>query len=335
MSVPGNLDQFCTGSKIKIAKEGSVAQKATEKHQLRYELVEIPKEFGPVQVLVDDHKIKTYAFTQDDYQSWYFADNSPFGKRIGHAAILANDLLWLFLTERENIVGLHAQEELWFHSPVFAEEQATLQGKYVDKYEKRGKGYVVMEAEARGEDGRLLIRRRGIENTLSDLGSVVGRRTAKGVDKPVTGEYRKDVAPAEKARADLEPGTPIAPLVKHVTQEQMSVFSGAGDYSKNFHTDLNRAREAGLRLPVVQAQQQVGYLTEMLTNFFGASWFTSGWEKLKFIQPVYAGETVTTRGVVTRVVEENEVARLELEIGVENEDGVKTAVGWASAALDG
>src|SRR5215207_3333885 len=104
MSVPGNLDQFCTGSKIKIAKEGSVAQKATEKHQLRYELVEIPKEFGPVQVLVDDHKIKTYAFTQDDYQSWYFADNSPFGKRIGHAAILANVLLWLFLTERENIV---------------------------------------------------------------------------------------------------------------------------------------------------------------------------------------------------------------------------------------
>jgi acyl dehydratase len=312
-----------------------MAQEATEKKEPRYELVEIPEEFGPVQMLVDDHRIKTYAFTQDDYRSWYFSDNSPFNRRIGHASILTNDLLWLFLTSRENIVGLHAQEELWFHNPVFAGEQATLQGKYVDKYEKRGKGYVVMEAEARGEDGRLLVRRRGIEIMRSDLGPVVGRRTAKDVDKQVTAEYRKEVVPAEQARADLKPGTSIAPLVKHVTQEQMSIFSKAGEYSKNFHTDLDRAREAGLRLPVAQGQQLVGYLTEMLTNFFGATWFTSGWEKLKFIHPVYAGETVTAHGIVTGMVEENEGARLELEIWVENGDGVKATVGWASAVVDG
>lgn len=312
-----------------------MAQEATEKKEPRYELVQIPEEFGPVQMLVDDHRIKTYAFTQDDYRSWYFSDNSPFNRRIGHASILTNDLLWLFLTSRENIVGLHAQEELWFHNPVFAGEQATLQGKYVDKYEKRGKGYVVMEAEARGEDGRLLVRRRGIEIMRSDLGPVVGRRSAKDVDEQVTAEYRKEVVPAEQARADLEPETPIAPLVKHVTQEQMSIFSKAGEYSKNFHTDLDRAREAGLRLPVAQGQQLVGYLTEMLTNFFGATWFTSGWEKLKFIHPVYAGETVTAHGIVTGMVEENEGARLELEIWVENGDGVKAAVGWASAVVDG
>jgi acyl dehydratase len=73
----------------------------------------------------------------------------------------------------------------------------------------------------------------------------------------------------------------------------------------------------------------------MLTNFFGATWFTSGWEKLKFIHPVYAGETVTAHGIVTGMVEENEGARLELEIWVENGDGVKAAVGWASAVVDG
>jgi hypothetical protein len=35
------------------------------------------------------------------------------------------------------------------------------------------------------------------------------------------------------------------------------------------------------------------------------------------------------------MVEENEGARLELEIWIENEDGVKSAVGWASAVVDG
>ena len=44
-----------------------MAQEATEKNELRYELVEIPKEFVHVQVLVD--KSKTYAFTQEDYRS--------------------------------------------------------------------------------------------------------------------------------------------------------------------------------------------------------------------------------------------------------------------------
>src|SRR5215208_4530386 len=262
MSVLGTLDQFCTGAISKIAKEGSMAQEATGKHELRYELVEIPKEFGPVQVLVDDHKIKTYAFTQDDYRSWYFSDNTPFGKRIGHAAILANDLLWLFLTERENIVGLHAQEELWFYSPVFAEEQATLQGKYVDKYEKRGKGYVVMEAEARGEDGRLLIRRRGVEIMRIAAGSVVAGKSAKDVERRVSGEYRRDIAPVERARPGLEPGTPIVPLVKRANPEQMSVFSMISPFSKNIHTDLEAAEAAGLRLPIMQGQQQVCFIAE-------------------------------------------------------------------------
>jgi len=310
----------------------SVLEEAAGKKETSYEAVQIPEEFGPVQLVVDDHKIKTFAFTQDDYRSWYLGD-SPFGGRIGHANILANDLLWLFFTKysTEDIVGLHTEEELWFHNPVFAGEQVTLQGKYVDKFEKRGKGYVVMEAEARGEDGRLLIRHRGTE--IMRIQPNPGRGTAKDGGPRVSGEYREDVAPAEQARAGIEPKTPIVPLVKRVTQEQTSVFSGIGQHFKNIHTDLNIAREAGYDLPLTQAMQQVGYLTEMLTNFFGASWFTSGWEKLKFIRPVHPGHTLTARGVVTGSAEEEEGTRLELEIWVEREDGEKTAVGWASARV--
>jgi hypothetical protein len=67
----------------------SVLEEAAGKKETSYEAVQIPEEFGPVQLVVDDHKIKTFAFTQDDYRSWYLGD-SPFGGRIGHANILAN-----------------------------------------------------------------------------------------------------------------------------------------------------------------------------------------------------------------------------------------------------
>jgi acyl dehydratase len=162
----------------------------------------------------------------------------------------------------------------------------------------------------------------------------VAGKSAKDVERRVSGEYRRDIAPVERARPGLEPGTPIVPLVKRANPEQMSVFSMISPFSKNIHTDLEAAEAAGLRLPIMQGQQQVCFIAELLTNFFGASWFTSGWEKVKFISPLYTYDSVTARGAVTGEVEEEEGTRLELEVWVENEAGEMTAVGWASALVD-
>ncbi|WP_243299300.1 MaoC family dehydratase [Bacillus litorisediminis] len=298
-----------------------------------FELVEIPEKFGPLSYPVDDHKIKTYAFTQDDYNPWYFTEDNPFGKRIAHSSILANDLLSLFLTKYNpnTIVGLHTQEELWFHSPVYAGETVTLEGVYVDKYEKRNKGYVVMEAEARGEDGRVLVKHRGIEIMRIHGGSVAAKRTANVEGDVVTGEYDKSIPAAKKATEDIAIGTPIAPLVKHTSAEQSAVYSWIGKYFENIHNNINKAKIAGFDKPVVQGQQQVGYATEFLTNFFGTSWFTSGWEKIKMIRPVLVDEVITVRGVVKDKTVEDGKTKLHLHIWIENEQGEMTIIGWAHA----
>jgi len=299
-----------------------------------YELVEIGEEFGPIEEVITDHKIKAFAFMMDDYHPWYFGD-SPFGKHIGHAGILANDLLQLFTTvyDANTVVGLHTQEELWFVNPVFVGERVRLYGKYVEKYQRRGKGYVVMEADARGEDGRVLLRHRGVEILHIEPGPVVGKSTAEAVEKRVTGEYRKDLEPVQRARAGLPAGTPLPPLVKHVTQEQVAVFSGVGKHLRNIHTDIEIARKGGLPNTMIQGMMECVYLTEMLTSFFGPAWFTTGWEKMKFIRPVYSGESITARGAVTGESRDAEGTRLELEIWVENAAGQMTAAGWASARV--
>jgi acyl dehydratase len=300
----------------------------------RYENIELEEDFGPIEEVVDDYKVKKFAFMMDDYNPWCFGE-SPFGKPIGHAGILANDLLQLFtqVYDPNTVVGLHTQEELWFVNPVFFGERARLYGKYVEKYERRGKGYVVMEADARGEDGRVLLRHRGIEILYVEPGPVVGKSTAEAVEKRVTGEYRKDLEPVSRARSGILPGTPLVPLVKQVRQEQMAVFSGVGKHLRNIHTDIEIARKGGLQNTIAQGMMETIYLTELLTRFFGASWFTSGWEKMKFISPVPAGETIRARGVVTGENREANGTRLELEIWVENAAGKMTAAGWASGNL--
>ena len=100
----------------------------------RYENIVLGEDFGPIEEVVDEYKVKKFAFMMDDYNPWCFGD-SPFGKRIGHAGILANDLLQLFtqVYDANTVVGLHTQEELWFVNPIFVGERARLYGKYVEK----------------------------------------------------------------------------------------------------------------------------------------------------------------------------------------------------------
>ena len=301
----------------------------------RYENIVLGEDFGPIYEVVDDYKIKKFAFMMDDYNPWCFGD-SPFGKRIGHAGILANDLLQLFtqVFDPNTVVGLHTQEELWFRNPVFAGERATLVGKYVEKYERRGKGYVVMEAEARGEDGRLLFQHRGVEILRIEHGEVVGKATAEAPEKRVTGEYRKDLESVTHARCGITPGTPVVPLAKQVFQDQIAVFSLVGKHLRNIHTDIEVARKAGLRDTLAQGIMETIYITEMLTSFFGPAWFTTGWEKMKFIRPVSSGETLAARGVVTGETKEAGGTRIELEVWVENAAGEMTAAGWASGRVN-
>ncbi|GAB3473925.1 hypothetical protein [Nocardiopsis coralliicola] len=295
-----------------------------------FENLEIPERLGPATVRVDDHKIKRFAFTQDDHHPWHL-ESSPFdGRRVGHAALLGNDLVQLFTTvyAASRVVGLHTEEQLWFDSPAFLDEEVTLAGAYTESYERRGQGYVVMEATATGQDGRSVLRHRGVEILRTRPGDVAGRGSSEpGAAGPrrVTGDV-PDGAPAFDPAAP-EPGQVLSPLTKSITVEQAAVFSRVGEYVRNIHNDLDLAREAGLEVPIVQGQQQFGVLAELLTRAVGAPFFAGGWMRVKFLNTLDVHEPFTAEGVVTAVDHD----RTEFEIWVRRADGKLSAAGWASA----
>lgn len=313
-------------------------QDVVAKKEALYELVEVPEAFGPVKVVVDDEKIKSFAFAVDDHGAWYLGTRSPFGGAIGQPLVLANDLLFLFYDKYDGNTarGLHTHEELSFRSPAFRGEEVTISGAYVDRYERRGQGYVVLEAEARGEDGRLLIRHRGTEIMRAHAGAVVGRRSAGApTGHRVTFETANGISAAETARTGLRARTPISPLVKRVTQEQMWIFSWGGHGYRNVHTDLERAAESGLERTLVQAQQQTSFIAELMTRFFGPIWLTTGELDLRFVSPAFAGDRLTVGGAVLDEIVTERERRLQLEVWVTRDDGTPTGLGWASAALGG
>jgi acyl dehydratase len=304
-----------------------------------FEAMEVGEELGPIELVVDDHYVKRYAFCVDDYHPWSFGESSPFGGRVGHAAILVPELLRLLNTRYDpnTEVGLHQKEEIWLHAPVAVGESVVLTGSFVDKYVKRDKGYVVTDAEARSQrDGRLLVRHRSIEIARVDPDVALGGGSAAPTEaaRRATAVFPADREPVARAAPGLPVGTPVVGPVKRVHQDQMSVFSNVQAFWRNIHTDVEVARKAGSERTIAQGLMASMYLSELGTAFFGRAWFETGWTFHTFLHPVYAGDELTARAVVSGHPDSPEGSRVELEAWLANQDGVKVVVGWLSAVVD-
>jgi hypothetical protein len=171
-----------------------------------------------------------------------------------------------------------------------------------------------MEAQAVGEDGRSIVRHRGIEI----LRTVPGRIAGRGSDSPrkkVSGEISPNARVVDAVRADTRVGDVLKPLSKTITAEQAAVFSRIGEYVHNIHDDLDIARAGGLKVPIVQGQPQAGCVAEYLARAFGKAWFTDGWFQVKFIGTLNVFDSMEITGRVAAITSEAQDRwKVELEV---------------------
>lgn len=294
-----------------------------------FDAIVIPEPFPPVEITLDADRVRSHAFAQGDYGSWYFSD-SPFGGPIGHPLQLANDLLFLFYEtyDGNTAEGLQTHERLRWRSPLHLGETVRIEGAYVERYENRGHGYVVMEAEARA-DGRRIVEHRGTEIMRTRAGEVSGRSRATPSGRRVLADPDRSLPAVTRAVLGAPLGSPVPGLSRHFTQDQMNVFSWLSRGYRNVHTDIGRARDSGVGRTIVQALQQTGLIAEAMVAYFGASWFTSGELDLRYTHPAYCEEELTVRAAL---VGESEGAQ-ELEVWIDSESGARTALGWARAKV--
>jgi acyl dehydratase len=312
----------------------------------RFDLVEIPERFGPRELLLDEARVKAFAYAQDDYHPWH-SQGSPFGGAIGQASLFANELMQIYF-ERYRIdvheqgggawlEEAHVEETLWFESPAFLGETVLLDGCFVEKYVKGGRGAVVLEGEARAGDGRLIMGHRAIEYfAMEGPTEDTNRAEHEPPMRRVRREGEPGIAPAYSAHADTLPGTPIVALQKTISFPQQLVFSTLDhpEAQRSVHTDFEIARRAGLSAPLTQGQQLACHICEAMTRFFGSAWYTTGRVRIKFLAAVLAGETIQIGGVVRERVLRDQLEVLELDVWVENGAGELVAVANASAAAN-
>jgi acyl dehydratase len=133
------------------------------------------------------------------------------------------------------------------------------------------------------------------------------------------------------AAEHLAIGQEIAPTVKQMTIERMSRPLMAG--GNPIHYDAAFAQNTGLPAPIATGVMSSAFLSETLTKAFGVDWIRSGSMDVKFIRPIYAGDTVTAHGRITGKRETSTGVRIALDIWCETQRGEPVTVGTASVVV--
>jgi hypothetical protein len=123
----------------------------TEFKKLTYAAVQVGEEFVSDDHLVIPEDIETHAFAVEDDHPWLAESLAP-------PTLMANQALHLRHSKYIVHAGLHAKMEFTFLEPIRPGMRVRTRGKVVDKYERRGKPYMVTEYITQDETGTVLVR---------------------------------------------------------------------------------------------------------------------------------------------------------------------------------
>lgn len=284
----------------------------------RQDEIYVGRDFGQHEYEITPEMARHYSNSVDDHNPWY-SSSSPFGGPVAPAMLLHSDVYLYHGWYLPNIFGnLHAKQEWEFYHPALVGEKVTTRSCIIDRYVKRDREYVVNEVTCFGPDGRMLNRGRTHQSFLMGNGGgavVVDKEREKRSDR----RFAVDEGEALEA---------ISGPHKVITLEMCRKFSGP---HKNYHNDVEEARKLGFPDIVVQGMMPLCFISEMMTQRFGAGWFSGGRMNVNLVNVLWQGERVVTRGIVRELSAEGSNRRAQAQVWCEKDDGTKIVIGTASA----
>ena len=120
-------------------------------------------------------------------------------------------------------------------------------------------------------------------------------------------------------------------IVRTVTRETIDGYEEILGIGNPLHFDEEFARETPFGGIIAHGMMSLAYVSEMMTEAFGAGWYESGELDTTFARPVRPGDTITTWGTVKgRTGVEGQI-RVVCEVYCENQMGEIVLKGTATA----
>jgi acyl dehydratase len=287
----------------------------------------VGRDFGRHDYVVTPELVAAYSDALTDYNPIY-TGASPFGGPVA-PALLFHSEVYAFRTHPKappswylpNLYGnLHAKQEWELFRPIMVGDAVHTHSWVTDRYVKRGRDYVVNEVLFLDADDRVLARQRTHQSFLHETTNE-GIIIDKSREKSSTRTFEVDASP---------PLETLTPVRKEITLDMCFKFSGP---ERNYHNDKEMAIKTGFPDIVVQGMMSTCFLSEMLTQRFGAGWIAGGKMSVNLVNIVWQSDVLTCRGLVREITPEGSRQRAHLDVWVEKQDGTKVTIGKASAIV--
>ncbi len=132
------------------------------------EALTIGETVGEVSITITDAMVDAYAAAVGDFSPLFMKKDAG-GRRIAHPELLpkiATDALWVPLFER--MPNIRAKQAYTYLEPVRTGVTYRARGTVADRYEKRGRLFLVFEAIFKDEVGREVLRDRRTQLVLTE-----------------------------------------------------------------------------------------------------------------------------------------------------------------------
>ena len=138
------------------------------------ETLQIGEVVGEVAITITEAMVDAYAAAVGDFNPLFMQKDAS-GRRIAHPELLpkfAMDGLWMSIFER--MPNIRAKQAYTYLEPVQVGRTYRATGCVAEKYEKRGRPFVVFEAIFKDESGKEVLRDRRTQLVLTEEITIKG-----------------------------------------------------------------------------------------------------------------------------------------------------------------
>lgn len=175
--------------------------------------------------------------------------------------------------------------------------------------------------------------------TIEALGAAPdGEHVFTGRSTVIVREGQPETPAAERQPpprpSSVPEGTPVGPLIKHITQAQIDAYADASGDHNPIHVNPEVARAVGLGGTIAHGMLGMAFLGQVATDWLAAQPTRGGWLirlRVRFQAMVRPEDTLTCRGVL---VAGSEGGRQSLQVWAENQQGERVMSGDAEVALE-
>jgi 3-hydroxybutyryl-CoA dehydratase len=132
---------------------------------------------------------------------------------------------------------------------------------------------------------------------------------------------------------EIEEGKPLGPVVKHITQEKISLYAEASGDFNPIHVDESFAAKTHLGGTIAHGMLSLAYVSDMMTSVFGRSWMSEGKLRSKFKEPARPGDTLTISGRINCIAKEDDVSYANCSFECRNHKDEVIVAGEATIRL--